>query len=315
MKAIPTYNLDGLLKLLLGPNVPQLPSQLQSQAQTTDDLLAVAHIGAADRHLRTPGAPVRFSFNGVGLVLSGSSQRTIGLKEFTLEPSILFFVPAYQILNILSTSDDFEACMVVFSPEFYALRVPQGKVQDEFPFFQLQATPYLRLPSQDAPMVATLMEALEREFMQQAASWKAVCHAYLRAVLLIAQRHYQQRHEHEAPKSPTGFALAQRFQSLLEQHFVNKAKGEPVEPKSAGDYAQLLHVEESYLTEAVKAVTGRPPTEIIRERTLLEAKHLMRHTDLTLAEIADYLDFNDPAYFSRVFKKQTGISPTHYRRL
>lgn len=65
----------------------------------------------------------------------------IGLSQCVLRPGMLFFAPAYQILQIRSTSHDFDACMVVFSPEFYALRMPRDTTLEEFAFFQMGVTP------------------------------------------------------------------------------------------------------------------------------------------------------------------------------
>lgn len=136
----------------------------------------------------------------------------IGLSQFVLRPGMLFFVPTYQILNILSISDDFDACMVVFSPEFYTLRMPGNTTLESFTFFQMGATPYVQIPEADVQIIGSLMQALEYEFLRQAEHWKDVCHAHLRAVLLMAQRFYDDSFGHPDPPSHAGFWLAQRFQ-------------------------------------------------------------------------------------------------------
>ena len=58
---------------------------------------------------------------------------------------------------------------------------------------------------------------------------------------------------------------------------------------------------------------GIPPGKLIHERLLLEAKRLLRYSDLPVADIADQLNFEDPSYFSRFFKKHTGFSPSEFR--
>lgn len=172
----------------------------------------------------------------------------------------------------------------------------------------------MQLSEEAVHPIVSLIQAVEREFRHQGDTWKDVCHAHLRAVLLMAQRCYDVRSDNHAPPSHAGFVVAQRFQSLVEQYFMRKAQGEIVERQTTGAYARLQNVEEGYLTETVKAILGKPPAQTIRERTVLEAKHLLHHTDWTIVEIADYLGFSDPAYFSRVFKQQAGVAPMEYRR-
>ena len=60
---------------------------------------------------------------------------------------------------------------------------------------------------------------------------------------------------------------------------------------------------------------GMSATSFIKNETILRAKRLLAHTDLTVKEIADSLGIDDHAYFSRLFAQTTGISPTAFRRL
>jgi AraC-like DNA-binding protein len=75
----------------------------------------------------------------------------------------------------------------------------------------------------------------------------------------------------------------------------------------------MLHVTTNHLNETVKGTLGQPAGMIIRERLLLEAKRLLRYSDSPVAEIATHLNFEDPSYFSRFFKKHTGFSPSEFR--
>ena len=53
---------------------------------------------------------------------------------------------------------------------------------------------------------------------------------------------------------------------------------------------------------------------MIADRLLLEAKKLLRYTDFTIAEIADYLGFEEPTHFGRFFKRNLSLTPLEYRR-
>jgi AraC family transcriptional activator of pobA len=83
--------------------------------------------------------------------------------------------------------------------------------------------------------------------------------------------------------------------------------------KSPGDYAAALHLSLSYLNEAVKEATGFTITYWIHQEVMLEAKRLLYHSSCTVKEIAYELGYEDPTYFSRLFKKTVGKTPGDFR--
>jgi AraC family transcriptional activator of pobA len=67
------------------------------------------------------------------------------------------------------------------------------------------------------------------------------------------------------------------------------------------------------LGKAVHERSGRPAGEMIRQRLLLEAQRLLAYTEMAVSEIAYAINFQDPAYFSRFFRRLTGQSPGEFR--
>jgi len=78
-------------------------------------------------------------------------------------------------------------------------------------------------------------------------------------------------------------------------------------------YADDLLISEKHLIAIIKETTGKTPAEYIQEIFLLESKTLLTHTPYSIAEIAYRLNFEDPSYFSKVFKKHFGITPSSYK--
>lgn len=68
------------------------------------------------------------------------------------------------------------------------------------------------------------------------------------------------------------------------------------------------------LNQAVKEYTGIPCGEYIRSKTIIEAKRLLSYTGMNSNEIATNLGFEDAAYFSRFFKRETGFTPIVFRK-
>ncbi|MEM7552579.1 MAG: helix-turn-helix domain-containing protein [Cyanobacteria bacterium P01_A01_bin.84] len=80
------------------------------------------------------------------------------------------------------------------------------------------------------------------------------------------------------------------------------------------DYAKKLDLKPKQFLIYLNEIGTQSPKEIILKRLLLESQKLLLSTNLNSAEITFKIGFNDPAYFSRFFKKNTGISPLNYRK-
>ena len=79
-------------------------------------------------------------------------------------------------------------------------------------------------------------------------------------------------------------------------------------------YADRLCITPKYLSQIVKSVSGFSAPEIINKYVILEAQHLLRHTDLSVKEIADQLNFPNQSFFYKYFKAHTGCTPNSYRQ-
>ncbi|WP_162845402.1 helix-turn-helix domain-containing protein [Labilibaculum antarcticum] len=79
------------------------------------------------------------------------------------------------------------------------------------------------------------------------------------------------------------------------------------------EYAKHLSVTPNHLNKSIKLVTGESTSSLLSKIKLTEAKYLLFMAELTIADIADKLGFDDSSYFSRFFKKHEGISPVEYR--
>lgn len=107
-----------------------------------------------------------------------------------------------------------------------------------------------------------------------------------------------------ASRRMTDLALA--FRELLDR--------ERLLPGGPARYAAELHVSTGYLNEAVRSISGLSVGRCIRNELMLRAKRLLVHTSLDVRQIAFELGFGDAAYFSRLFTREAGISPTAFRR-
>ena len=97
----------------------------------------------------------------------------------------------------------------------------------------------------------------------------------------------------------------EQFMQLIEKNYLTLHK--------PADYAALLAMSPNNLSKRSNRYFGKSPSLIIQERLILEAKKKLHLTRQSIKEIAFALSFTDEFYFSRFFKKFTGVSPQSFR--
>lgn len=101
-------------------------------------------------------------------------------------------------------------------------------------------------------------------------------------------------------------SITVRLRKLLDTHLTSE--------KSPAVYASMLNISEVYLNEAVKGATGLSAGAYIRGRVVVQAMRQLAYTSMSAKEIAYSLGYDDYSYFSKLFKKRVGKSPTDYRK-
>lgn len=105
--------------------------------------------------------------------------------------------------------------------------------------------------------------------------------------------------------APRGSQLFDKFMALLKLHHTTE--------RSAKFYAERLCLTPNYLSGVIKEYSGKSLTEWVNEYVVLEAKILLKNTDLSIQEIAYRLNFATQSAFGKYFKLQTGMGPKSYR--
>ncbi len=92
--------------------------------------------------------------------------------------------------------------------------------------------------------------------------------------------------------------------------YINEKYSEPIRIQEIADYCGL---ERSYLGKLFKTATGQTPQKYLMEHRMKRAKELLLETDLPIRHVGFSVGYNDPLAFSKVFKQETGWSPSEYR--
>lgn len=155
---------------------------------------------------------------------------------------------------------------------------------------------------------ASLLGLLRNEFIERTDDkyYLPVIHTLVQSFLAMAASTYDGL-EPVANKHTRSAELARQFKDLLAEHSHTI--------KNPSSYASKLNVSSGYLNEAIKSVTGSTVTYWIQQEIFSEAKRLLYHTDATVKQIAQELGYMDYSYFSRSFRKASGLSPLQFRTL
>jgi AraC family transcriptional regulator, transcriptional activator of pobA len=86
------------------------------------------------------------------------------------------------------------------------------------------------------------------------------------------------------------------------------------QPKTISQYANELNISTVHLNRVCQRVMKKSPIQIINNQMIMEAKKYLLNTTYSISEISYLLNFNDPAYFTRSFKKEIGVSPSEFRK-
>lgn len=108
------------------------------------------------------------------------------------------------------------------------------------------------------------------------------------------------------PEARQGDRHMARFEALVARYLWDGWR--------VADYARALGVSATHLTRISRAEAGQPPARLIEVRRLQEARRLLAYTSMGVAEAGHALGYEDPAYFSRAFRRAFGESPTEFRR-
>jgi AraC family transcriptional activator of pobA len=153
-----------------------------------------------------------------------------------------------------------------------------------------------------------LFLALEHESRTPAAGQVAAGTSLLLALMVQVHRISQLS---DSASTPTHYSISrkaqqiEKFRSLLDKHFRTE--------HSLQAYADLVGVSVGQLSRLCREVLGKSSLQVMNDRLIQEAQRELVYTSLPIKQLAGELGFEDDAYFSRFFRKHTGVNPKAYR--
>lgn len=246
----------------------------------------------------------KHTFYEIIWIEEGKSIQVIDYKEYEIKPNSLFFISPGQ-LHHFEEWQPIKGGSIMFTADFFLLNQNNKEKLFELSFLDNFYANACVVPDKKSHQeIIKIIELLVSEKKREDFS-KSICQSLLQVLLTQVQRCINK--ENNETSTPKYLVLYKKFKNLLDENF---DKG-----LTASDYASRLNITQHHLNHVVKQITNKTSSEVIRERSILEAKRLLTFTDDTITEIASKLLFFDSSYFSKIFKKETGKTPYEFRNL
>ena len=236
-------------------------------------------------------------------LFSGGGKILVDFVEYEFKGKTVFFTSPFQNIQILST-EIFEIEMLSFHGDFYCIEFHKKEVAcNGLLFNNIYLFPHFSLNENTYSEISEYFSKIKSINPNEDFSG-AVLRSYLQLILALSSK-AKIKFLPEKDLLQKDFKDLKDFQNLVEQHFLVE--------KSPAFYADLLHISPNSLSKKIKKEFNKTPSQIIQERVILEAKKQIHLTRKPMKEIAAELNFEDEFYFSKYFKKHTGISSTQFR--
>ncbi|MCF0060400.1 helix-turn-helix domain-containing protein [Dyadobacter chenwenxiniae] len=272
-----------------------------SQALLSEDY----HLTVSPPGHKLTNIPYRTTFYAVGLCRAGTVELKVNRDYYHVAPGSLMLLGPEALRHWQQQSADYYTEALFFTETFFSAPYTDPTRLRQFAFFSAQATRVLSLSAAEVAQVGQLLEQVRQTLKRPSQHQADIVRSYVTILLLVAADSYEQRMTlAEAP--PRQIDLVTRFQLLV-------AQPDP-HCRRVADYASLLCVTSKYLSETLKATTGKTAGEWIDSQVLREARHLLWQTDRSIMQVAEELGFSDASAFGKFFRRQTGQTPLAYKQ-
>lgn len=253
-----------------------------------------------------PYEPHIHSFYQIIWFKRGNGKHYVDFKEYPINDNTLFFISPGQI-HYFEDNQNFEGVIIHFNESFLSNEGSSENVFLKYNVFNaFDTVPYYHVKMQDAKKLDFFIQEMENEIGNDSLfAHKDLLKYFVKMFLIYIQR---------TGERGTGIPLCinnssnrtfVRFRQMLEHHYNTM--------HTVKEYANHLNVSTKTLTNCVYESSHKTPLSLINDRIVLEAKRQLLHSSLKVKEIAFQLGFDDPSYFVKFFKRNTGYLPAEFR--
>jgi len=248
----------------------------------------------------------RTSHFGICWIKAGAGHACLDAARFPVSAHQLLFTTPYQYFR-LECEEPFQLERLLFHANFLCVETFHAETGCSGPLFNdPYHLPVVSLNRAAQAETSWFFKRLHDESRHQALGVQEALLAYTRLLLIHAARWKGVTETQSPADRQFRHPVLAPLKELIESNY--RAWHTPAE------YAAALHMTAKSLGRCVREELGKTLTELIRQRILTHAKWELLHTLKPVKQVAAELGFRDELYFSRLFKKNIGLSPTAFRQ-
>lgn len=236
--------------------------------------------------------------------LQGECRMLINFREYAIRRNTFVTILPNQIIQVLERSDDFRAEMLYFSID-YLVDMALPKEIDVTK--KIIIMPLLTLSEEEAGILLKYNAFIVSTFADKNHFFAENVTKGLLYLLFMEIASKYAESDTFINHTSTG-----RSEEIVGQFFVLLMENHKQE-RNASFYSDKLCITTKYLSGTLKKVTGRSVNSWLEDAIIMTAKVYLKSSDLTVLQISEELNFPNPSYFGRYFKKLTGMTPKEYR--
>ena len=267
----------------------------------------------ADSFLPCPkesSPPITTDCYSISLKKIVKGNLTYGRTKYDFTNGALIFIAPRQVLQWDSS--------VVFEQKGFSINFHEDFLKGtelaqqikKYGFFSYSVNEALHLSPREEKQIESIVESIEVEYQNNQDEFsKDIIISQLSTLLKYANRFYERQFLNRTELSND---LLEQFNQQLSNYFESGQLQEHGIP-SIEQIADKMSISQRYLSDTLKKETGKTTTEHLQLYLIDEAKNILLNPNKSISEVAYELGFEYPQYFSRLFKKKVGVSPSIYR--
>ncbi len=237
---------------------------------------------------------------------TGQTVHIINGKELLLRKGEVLILNQHAIQEILPAGENDFLINFIILPQFFGKPLEMlGEEDTPLRRFIIDCIAgrdntdgYLHFRTADVMPIQHLFEALILTFAEEAQSDKII--EFTMGLILLELVHHSDRLFSDSIEKSSVLQVLQ----YIEENY---------QSGTLSEIAEHLHYDLYWLSRKLKDKTGKNFTELLQEKRLSQAEHLLLHTNMKVADIAAIVGYNNTSFFHRIFEKRYGISPKKYR--
>ena len=248
------------------------------------------------------GQPYRLQEGRIAIITNGRARVLISLIEYIFRPNYISLIAPGSIIQIIETSQDFDAHMMAIEHNFLPV---SGKEEFFAHFLQRKKNLLLPLTTTEQVQIGNFITVMW-DVLQEPVFRKEVIQHLLAGLLYNIE--YIAKNKGQSESSPLTHQndIFQRFISLVNTYCKTE--------RNVSFYADKLCLTPRYLNTVIRQASQQTVMDWINQSIILEAKVLLKHSNRLVYQISDELNFPNPSFFSKFFKRMTGMTPQEYQK-